>query len=295
MQPLKYYGAGTPNGHKVSIMLEELKVLNPDFKYETIPIDIMKNTQKEDWFLRINPNGRIPALVDPNNDDFAVFESMAILLYLEKKYDDNHAFSWPSSDPKGENYRSEVLQWMSWQMAGLGPLQGQANHFRMQAVGESKNLVPYAYKRYHDETVRLYSVLESRLEGRDWLVGDGKGKYTLADMLTFPWAFWYRFAGLRNDEVGPNVKRWIQNNLDRPAVQKGLRVPTESELVKNMLSDVSTCHRRCRLRASGECELQHRARRIMAKLFSPALLNLSPPRPTLQPSQPEWMPELPSL
>ncbi|CDS00813.1 hypothetical protein [Sporisorium scitamineum] len=125
-------------------------------------------------------------------------------------------------------------RWCSWQSAGQGPIQGQANHFRMQATGDSKNVVPYGIKRYHDETVRLYQVLEMGLEGRDYLVGDGKGKYSLADILTFPWALWYRFAGIRNDEVGPNVKAWIERIKQRPAVQKGLKVPTESELLKNL-------------------------------------------------------------
>lgn len=119
-------------------------------------------------------------------------------------------------------------------------MQGQANHFRMQATGDSKNVVPYGIKRYHDETVRLYEVLENGLQGRDYLVGDAKGKYSLADILIFPWALWYRFAGIRNQEVGPNVKAWIDRIKARPAVQKGLEVPSKSELLKN-LEDVS-CH-----------------------------------------------------
>lgn len=239
MKPVQLYTAGTPNGQKVSIMLEEIKELNPSFEYETHAINMGKNEQKEDWFLKMNPNGRIPTILDPNNtatnaEGFPVMESLAILLYLEKKYDDKHVFSWSDSDPKGENFRNQVLQWCSWQMAGQGPMQGQANHFRMQATGDSKNVVPYGIKRYHDETVRLYQVLEMGLEGRDYLVGEGKGKYSLADMLTFPWALWYRFAGVRNEEVGPNVKAWIERIKQRPAVQRGLRVPSESELLKNL-------------------------------------------------------------
>jgi glutathione S-transferase len=246
MKPVQLYTAGTPNGQKVSIMLEEIKALNPSFTYETHAIDMSKNEQKEEWFLKMNPNGRIPTLLDPNNtatesEGFPVMESLAIMLYLEKLYDDKHAFSWPDTDPKAQNYRSLVLQWASWQMAGQGPMQGQANHFRMQATGDSKNVVPYGLKRYHDETVRLYEVLERGLEGRDYLVGDGKGKYSLADMITFPWALWYRFAGIRNDEVGPNVKAWIERIKQRPAVQKGLAVPKPSELLKN-LEDVSSPH-----------------------------------------------------
>lgn len=120
MKPVQLYTAGTPNGQKVSIMLEEIKALNPSFEYETHAIDMSRNEQKEDWFLKMNPNGRIPTLLDPNNtathpDGFPVMESMAILLYLEKKYDDKHVFSWSDSDPKGENYRNQVLQvGISW-------------------------------------------------------------------------------------------------------------------------------------------------------------------------------------
>lgn len=112
MKPLTIYTAGTPNGFPVLATLHELATKNKDLKWETTAIDISKNTQKEDWFLKINPNGRIPALVDPNNDDFAVFETSAIMLYLEKKYDPEHILSWPSSNPKADDLRNEVLQWM---------------------------------------------------------------------------------------------------------------------------------------------------------------------------------------
>lgn len=117
-------------------------------------------------------------------------------------------------------------------------MQGQANHFRMQAVGDSKNVVPYAYTRYHNETVRLYEVLEAGLKDRDYLVGDGKGKYSLADMIVFPWALWTRFAGIKDEELGPNVLAWVKRIRARPAVQKGLEVPSRSELL-NKLDDVS--------------------------------------------------------
>ncbi len=118
MKPVQLYTAGTPNGQKVSIMLEEIKALNPSFTYETHAIDMSKNEQKEEWFLKMNPNGRIPTLLDPNNtatesEGFPVMESLAIMLYLEKLYDDKHAFSWPDTDPKAQNYRSLVLQWAS--------------------------------------------------------------------------------------------------------------------------------------------------------------------------------------
>lgn len=125
LQPLKLYTWGTPNGWPVSVTLEELKKDNKELSYEVIPIDISKNTQKEDWFLKINPNGRIPAIVDPNNNNFAVFETSAILLYLEKKYDPNHILSWPSSNPKADDLRNEVLQWMFFAHGGIGPMQGE--------------------------------------------------------------------------------------------------------------------------------------------------------------------------
>lgn len=112
MLPLRVLTAATPNGFPVHAVLNELATYNKDLKWEIEAIDIHKNTQKEDWFLKINPNGRIPALVDPNNDNFAVFETSAIMLYLEKKYDPEHILSWPSSNPKADDLRNEVLQWM---------------------------------------------------------------------------------------------------------------------------------------------------------------------------------------
>lgn len=173
---------------------------------------------------QINPNGRIPALVDPNNSNFAVFETAAILLYLEKKYDPDHKFSWPSSDPQAENYRSEVLQWIFFVHGGIGPMQGQSNHFSRYAPED----IPYGKQRYLNETIRLYAVLEQRLSengGREWLVGEGKGKYSLADVNAYPWVQWYKWAGLKESDVGPNVHAWLKRNLDRKAVKKGMYAP----------------------------------------------------------------------
>ncbi|CAO1621964.1 unnamed protein product [Parajaminaea phylloscopi] len=234
MQPLKLYSASTPNGQKVHNFLEELKESYPGkFDYEYNAVSLKDNVQKEAWFLKINPNGRIPALVDPNHGDFAVFETAAILLYLEKKYDPEHKFSWPSTNALADNYRSEVLQWMFWVHGGLGPMQGQANHFTRYAPEK----IPYAQDRYINETRRLYSVLEERLEGRDWLVGDGRGQYSLADLNAYPWVQWHKWAGLKDTDVGPNLKAWLERNLKRPAVKKGMYMPTgKHEILDKVLS-----------------------------------------------------------
>ena len=129
MKPVILYTAQTPNGQKVSNFTEELKDAYPgEFKVEYHPISFSKNEQKSDWFLRINPNGRIPALVDPNRNDFAVFETASILLYLQEHYDPKNIFSWPN-EGEGKDRRSEALSWIFWVHGGLGPMQGQANHF----------------------------------------------------------------------------------------------------------------------------------------------------------------------
>ncbi|PWN89100.1 glutathione S-transferase [Acaromyces ingoldii] len=237
MQPIKLYTWSTPNGFKVHTLCEELKNDYPDFKYEVVPVDIGKNTQKEDWFLKINPNGRIPAIVDPNQGDFAVFETAAILLWLEKYYDKDHKYSWPSTDTNADKYRSEVLQWIFFVHGGVGPMQGQLNHFRMQAVGDSKNVVPYAYTRYLNETKRLYDVLELRLKDRDWLVGEGRGKYSIADMNAFGWVAIHGFSGIPRSELPPGVKRWVDNNWARPAVKKAVQLPQQSGFMKNIMED----------------------------------------------------------
>ncbi|CEH12874.1 Glutathione S-transferase [Ceraceosorus bombacis] len=237
-KPIQLYTWSTPNGVKVHTLLEELKAAYPGFSYDAHSLDILSadEPQKKPDFLKINPNGRIPAIVDPNHDNFNVFESAAILLWLEKAYDPKHLFSWPSSDPNADKLRSEVLQWIYFVHGGVGPMQGQANHFRGQATGASKNVIPYALKRYQNETKRLYSVLEERLQGRDWLVGEGKGKYTLADINAFGWVSWHAFAGIPRSDLGPNLQRWLKNNYDRPAVQASILVPDNNqEKVKKLL------------------------------------------------------------
>ncbi|KAG8996623.1 glutathione S- transferase, nitrogen catabolite repression regulator, partial [Tulasnella sp. JGI-2019a] len=176
---IQFFTAPTPNGHKVSVLLEELKATY-GLQYTAKSLDFSKSEQKEPWFLKINPNGRIPAITDENRDNFNVFESAAILLYLVQHYDPDFKFMF---DPVNDaNNYSEALQWIFFTHGGIGPMQGQAAHFFRFAPEK----IPYAIDRYITEVKRLYSVLESRLQSRDYLVGDGRGRYSIADMNCFP-------------------------------------------------------------------------------------------------------------
>ncbi|KAI0120507.1 glutathione S-transferase [Hypoxylon sp. NC0597] len=211
---------GTPNGHKASILLEELKeAYGKDYTWQSI--NIMKNTQKEPWFTAICPNGRIPAIVDHDRGDFAVFEGLAILGYLTRHYDPEHKFSFPVDS---DDY-SVAEQWMAWQHGGVGPMQGQANHFFRFA----KEKIPYAIQRYVGETERLYGVLDKRLSDRDYIAGPGRGKYSIADINLFGWCNVAVFSGIDLD-MFPNVQKWLERINERPAVKKGLAVPSESQL-----------------------------------------------------------------
>ncbi|CEL55498.1 hypothetical protein RSOLAG1IB_01510 [Rhizoctonia solani AG-1 IB] len=212
------YTVGTPNGFKASIILEELKAAY-GLEYAVQKIDFQKNEQKEPWFLKINPNGRIPALVDRSRDNFAVFESAAILLYLAQHYDKERKFSYdPVADP---DLYSEQLQWIFFTHGGIGPMQGQANHFYRYAPEK----IPYGINRYITETKRLYSVLNDRLADREYLVGSGKGKYGLADINTYPWVRSWSWAGVDSLEAFPNVEAWLKRISERPQVDSGLDVP----------------------------------------------------------------------
>lgn len=164
--------AATPNGQKISIALEEFGL-----EYTVKHIDLSKDQQKEPWFTKINPNGRIPAIIDESRDNFAVFESGAIFMYLVQHYDPHHKFSFSEPDQQ-----SELLQWLFFQNAGLGPMQGQANHFFRYAPEK----IQYGIDRYQNETRRLYGVIEEHLKETGWkyLVHD---KYSVADMSTFTW------------------------------------------------------------------------------------------------------------
>ena len=200
------YSWNTSNGRKISIMLEELGI-----PYEWHPVDISKDEQFEPEFLKISPNNRIPAIVDtdgPGGGEFSLFESGAILIYLAEK---TNSPLWPTEPRK----RYEVLQWLMWQMGGVGPMQGQAHHFRRAA----KEQVPYGIKRYTDETYRLYGVLDKQLEGKDFICGD----YSIADIAVYPWTVRYEWIDLPWGRF-PNVKRWFDGMSARPAVKKGLEV-----------------------------------------------------------------------
>ena len=197
------YTAPTPNGWKISILLEELGV-----PYGVKPIQLGKLEQKEPWYLRLNPNGRIPTLVDREADDFAIFESGAILLYLAEKH---RAFL--PSDVKG---RSRVVQWLMFQMGGVGPMQGQANVFFRYAPEK----IQYAIDRYQNEVKRLYGVLDTRLGEAEYLAGD----YSIADIATWPWVSLHGWAGIPIDDL-KNLRRWLDAVGARPAVVRGRAVP----------------------------------------------------------------------
>ncbi|KAJ7283720.1 glutathione S-transferase [Mycena rebaudengoi] len=218
-KPFLLYTGRTPNGHKVSIYLEELKAIYPNIDYDVESIDITTNRQKEPWFIALNPNGRIPVLVDRLRDNFVVFETAAIILYLADHYDTEKKFTF---DPKtSPNDYSEMIQWTFFTHGGIGPMQGQANHFQRVAPED----IPYAKKRYDDETKRLYGVLEIRLKDRDWLAGPGRGKPSLADWNALPWVRLHPYAKIDSIDEFPNVKAWLDRGLARPAVQAGIAVP----------------------------------------------------------------------
>ena len=197
------YTAATPNGHKVSITLEELEI-----PYELRVLDLAGGEQKQDWFLAINPNGRIPAIVDRGNGDFAVFESGAIMLYLAER-----AGRLLPSDEKG---RSRVVQWLMFQMGGLGPMMGQANVFTRYFPEK----IQPAIDRYLRESRRLLEVLDRRLADAEYLAGD----YSIADIANYAWARIYAWPGV--DVAGlDNLERWLAAIEARPAVQRGLQAP----------------------------------------------------------------------
>ncbi len=197
------YTASTPNGWKISVALEEMQL-----PYRVIPLDLGAQEQKRPEYLKINPNGRIPAIVDRDNDDFAVFESGAILIYLAEK-----TGQLMPTDVKG---RSRVIQWLMFQMGGIGPMMGQANVF-FRYFPEK---IQPAIDRYQNEVKRLFSVLDSRLADNEYLAGD----YSIADIANWCWARTYKWSGVPVDDF-PHLKRWIDQIAERPAAIKGINVP----------------------------------------------------------------------
>ena len=212
------YTSATPNGYKVSIMLEELKL-----KYKVHKIDLGKQTQKEEWFLKLNPNGRIPVLKD-NENNKVIFESGAILYYLAIKY--NKFFF--------EEKRTEIMQWLMFQMSGIGPMQGQANVF-FRYMDEK---IPVAISRYQNECRRLYEVLDKQLKDNKWICGE----YSIADIATWPWIKIYFWAGIDISNLD-NLSRWMDQMERRKACKAGILVPkreSSKKVVKNVKNILQT-------------------------------------------------------
>ncbi|MBB6482859.1 glutathione binding-like protein [Rhizobium lusitanum] len=212
---IQLYSLPTPNGVKVSIALEELGL-----PYEPHLVSFGTNDQKSPEFLSLNPNGRIPAIIDPNGPGakpLGLFESGAILVYLAEKTG--------KLIPSDAAARYETLEWVFFQMAGVGPMFGQFGHFFKFAADKVANN-SYPVERYRDEAKRLLSILESRLQGREWIMGD---EYTIADITTFPWVrgvdVFYGGREVLEFESFPAVMAWLDRALARPASQRGLNIP----------------------------------------------------------------------
>jgi GSH-dependent disulfide-bond oxidoreductase len=202
---IQLYTWGTPNGKKVSIMLEEIGT-----PYEVHPIDIGRGDQLKPEYLAINPNNKIPAIIDsdgPGGKPFTLFESGAILMYLAEK----SGKLWPTD----VRQRYTVVQWLMFQMGGVGPMFGQANYFY-----RLEEKVPYAIERFHKEARRLYHVLDQQLSRGEYLAGE----YSIADIATFPWVGRHDGHHVKLEEY-PSVKRWFDSISQRPAVQRGMEVP----------------------------------------------------------------------
>ena len=207
-KPIALYYWPTPNGFKISIMLEECKL-----PYTMIPVNISAGEQFKPDFLKISPNNRMPAIVDPDGPGgrpISIFESGAILQYLGRKTGKFY--------PADERARVKVDQWLFWQMGGLGPMAGQLNHFKHYA----RETLPYAIKRYEDEVNRLYGVMDQQLAGNEFLAG----KYSIADMACVGWVNLWQRQG-QNIEEFPNLKRWLEAIKARPAVQRGMALGIE--------------------------------------------------------------------
>ena len=202
-KPIDFYFWPTPNGHKIRIMLEECVL-----PYALKPIDIGKGDQFKPEFLAISPNNKMPAIVDPDGPGgkpISVFESGAILQYLGRKTGQFY--------PSDERMRVDVEQWLFWQVGGLGPMAGQAHHFRKYAPEK----VPYGIERYTKEVTRLYGVLNTQLQGREFLAG----AYSIADMATYPWVLPWEMQGQALDDF-PEVKAWMDRVAGRDGVKRGM-------------------------------------------------------------------------
>jgi glutathione S-transferase len=207
---IELFTSPTPNGWKASVTLEELAL-----PYSVRAIDLGKNEQKEPFFLALNPNGRIPAIVDHDADDFAVFESGAILLYLAEK-----TGRLLPTDAKG---RSRVVQWLMFQMGGIGPMMGQANVFSRYWPEKYQP----AIDRYQNESRRLFGVLDARLQKSEFLADE----YSIADIANWCWVRTHRWSGASVDGLDA-LQRWMATIEERPAAQRGVRVPVDLEALR---------------------------------------------------------------
>ncbi|MGD0192402.1 MAG: glutathione S-transferase N-terminal domain-containing protein [Rhizomicrobium sp.] len=220
------YTSSTPNGWKASVTLEEMAI-----PYEVHAIELSKGTQKEPWFLKICPNGRIPAIVDRDEDNFAVFESGALMIYLAEK-----SGKFLPTDVKG---RSRVIQWLMFQMGGIGPMMGQANVFGRYW----HEVYQPAIDRYRNESRRLFEVLNGQLADHEYLAGD----YSIADIANWCWVRTYPWSGVSVDGLD-HLQRWINTIQERPAVQAGVKVPVDlvalrkgdGEGAKNLVENART-------------------------------------------------------
>ena len=207
MSPIDLYTWKTSNGKKATIMMEECEL-----EYKLHPIDISTDIEFSEDFVKVNPNSKIPAIVDPdgpNGRPFTVIESGAILMYLAEK---TGLFL-----PAEMQRKYEVIQWVMFQMGGIGPIFGQVHHFKRAA----KEKVPYAINRYFNECRRLYGVLDSRLAGREYIAND---EVSIADFCTVPWVFRHDWQEIDLDEF-TNVKRWYDKMMQRPALTRGMNLP----------------------------------------------------------------------
>lgn len=212
------YTSATPNGYKVSILLEELNV-----KYNVHKIDLGKQEQKEEWFIKLNPNARIPVIKDLENNK-VIFDSGAILYYLATKY----------KKFLPEKHKIKIMQWLMFQMSGIGPMQGQANVF-FRYLDEK---IPTAISRYQNECRRLYEILDKQLSNKTWLCGE----YSIADIATWPWVRIYFWAGIDIKGLN-NLSKWMDNMEKRPACKKGILIPkreSSKKVVKNVKNILQT-------------------------------------------------------
>ncbi len=201
---IDFYTWTTPNGRKVALLLEEIGL-----EYKMIPINIGKDEQFDPEFLKISPNNKIPAIVDHDNDDFPLFETGAILMYLAEK-----TGQFLNTTDRDVYWRT--IEWLMWQMGGVGPMFGQVHHFTRYNPGKA----PYAQERYEKEARRLYGVLDRRLEGREFIVDD----YSIADMAVWPWTARHNWQEIDLNDFA-NVRRWYMAMLERPATKRAWNIP----------------------------------------------------------------------